>query len=194
MAMATANLEIRLSQLVEAQDSSTTAPIGHLLRAKAERSFGRDAAEAFTELREISNVPDVGEAVFKAGVTVEKLIRLVESPNGQQFQNWFHTHCRTDTVTTAREYASLLKEIAPIQKLPMKVIRFVATTILGKIPIAGEVAGAVDSFFIERWLEGASPKYFIEDLSQIAVRKPTSMEKFRQRIKKTIDYFRDRNK
>lgn len=167
-----ANVELRLAELVGASDIATASPVGHLLKAKVERSSRSDAADAFGELREIAGIPDVGEAVLTGQVEVSKLLELATSKSGLEFQEWFHRHCRTDTLATGREYAALLKEIPKVQSAPLKVLRFLITTGIGLIPgaggIAGTAAGAFDSFVLERIARGSSPKYFIEHLEQLA--------------------------
>ena len=167
MAIATAHIEARVADIVGAADISTTTPIGQVLRAEWGVQCSDSAIPQFAELVEIAAVPDVGEAVLSRRASVRDILRLVESKDGEQFQEWFHEHCRTDTLTTAREYTALLREVAPIQSVSVKVIRFVITSLLGKLPVLGEIAGGIDAFFLERWLRGNSPKYFIEDLAQL---------------------------
>lgn len=184
LAIAVANIELRLAQLVGAADTSTATPIGHVMRAKAERSFGRDVARSFTELSEIADVPDLGEAVLSGAVSVREVLKLSESTDGLQFRDWFHQHCRSDTLATAREYALLLKDVPRIQSFPVKVLRFLATAALGKVPLLGEAASAIDSFFVERWLRGASPKYFLEEITgrvQRGTKRITRRTKKRER-------------
>jgi hypothetical protein len=172
MSLAAANLELRLADAAGCADASTASPVGHLLKAKAERSLGgRDAAEAFAVLREVADVPDIGEGVLAKEVPIDQVLRLRTSRAGEQFREWFHRNARGDAVTVCREFAKLLGEVPAVQRLPARVLRFIVTTGLGAIPIVGPVvgavAGAVDSFFLERWLKGGSPKFFIENLRQL---------------------------
>ena len=172
LSIAAANLELRLAQVAGCSDASTLSPVGHLLKAKADRSFdGLDAAEAFTVLREIADVPDVGEAVLNKHTTVGDVIKISKTRNGEQFRKWFHENCRDNPIATGKEYAALLRDVPRIQSIPVKVLRFILTSGIGAIPgigpLLGLAGGAVDNFFIEKWLRGNSPKYLIEDLSQI---------------------------
>jgi hypothetical protein len=92
LCMAAANLELRLGQLAGCPDASTLSPVGHLLKAKAERSLGGlDAAEAFAVLREIADVPDVGEGVLNKQATIGELLKVSQSRSGEQFENGFMT-------------------------------------------------------------------------------------------------------
>lgn len=171
LALAAANTELRLAQFAGCSDSSTSSPVGHLIKGKAQRSFARSQAEeSFVVLREIADIPDIGEGVLDKQVPIDDLLKLKHSRNGEQFRNWFHKNCRTNPIATAREYTTLLRTIPRIQSLPLKVMRFILTTAIGAVPglgqVLGGVAGAVDSFFIEKLLRGSSPKFFIEDLRQ----------------------------
>lgn len=172
MLLAGVNLELFLAETAHCMDMSTGSPIGHLMKAKAERCFsGTEAVNSFAVLREIAGIPDIGEEVLKGQISIEELLKLSHSSDGGQFRQWFHKNCREDPVTTAREYALLLKAVPKIQSIPLKVLRFIFTTVIGMIPGVGQVVGppvsVIDSFFIDRWLKGDSPKFFIENLSQL---------------------------
>jgi hypothetical protein len=136
------------------------------------RAIGRKAANSYSELREICGIPDVGEAVLTKQATIEDILKLAASRDGAAFLEWFHNNCRTDTATTAREYVELLRRIPKVQSTPAKILRFIVTAAIGLIPgvgtIAGSLAGALDSFVIDRIARGGSPKYLIDKLSQVA--------------------------
>lgn len=173
--LAATNLEFRLMDEAKCEDLATSNPVGHVLKAKAERCFREQTAvEAFTILREIVDVPDIGHGVLENQVDIKNLLRIKQSRDGEEFRKWFHSHCRGDAKYIAKEYIELLKQLPRIHSLPMRVLRFISTAIIGAIPCAGAllgpVAGVVDSFFLEQWLRGSSPKFFIENLKQISER------------------------
>jgi len=172
MALSATNVELLLAQSVNCLDASTASPVGHLLKAKAERSFGKSNAEqALVILREIAGIPDLGEGILEKQITTDRIVKLAQSRNGTQFREWFHKNCRESSLAVAREYVALLQETPRIQSFPARVMRFITTTAIGSLPLIGQtigvVVGVVDSFFIEKWLRGSSPKFFIEDLRQI---------------------------
>ena len=165
--LAHANIEIKVAALADCQDSSTSSPIGHLLKAKAKRTIPNTAFhEKFSILVEIANLPDVPNAVINGKIEIEDLIRLRNSRNGEQFREWFHENCSNDPVATGREYATLLKSIPKSQDFPAKMLRFLVTQAIGSIPGAGLVVGAIDSFLVDRIARGTSPKYFLESLAR----------------------------
>lgn len=170
LALAATNLELRMLQAVEASDASTACPVGHALRAKAERGYGEQAARSFAVLREIAEIPDLGESILLGSVPIQELIRLRESRSAEQFRAWFHENCRTDPVATGKEYARLLRQVSGIQSFSARVLRFLVTTAIGYLPggsALGTVAGGIDSFLVDRWFRGQSPKVFIDDLRQL---------------------------
>jgi hypothetical protein len=52
-------------------------------------------------------------------------------------------------------------------------MRFLVTAGVGMIPgigsAVGTALGAIDSFWLDRWLSGTSPKFFIDQLRQLKV-------------------------
>ncbi len=138
MLLASVNTELLLAQRFGCEDMSSASPVGHVLKAKAERALG--AAEGFTTLREIAGMPDVAKAVLSKQIAIDEIIRLGQSRDGQQYRIWFHEHCRSDPLQIAREYVALLHQVPRMQRLPARVIRFIITTAIGAIPSAGMIA------------------------------------------------------
>jgi hypothetical protein len=169
LSLAVANLEFRLAQMTGCIDSSTASPVGHSIKAKAQRlSPASVALERFTQLRQITDVPDLGEGVLEKIVPLDRLIKLRNSRRAKQFRQWFHTKCQGDVATIGREYAKLVGEVPIIASLPSRIIRFVVTTGIGFAdPMVGIGASVLDAFVVDRVLRRPSPKFFIEDLRQI---------------------------
>ena len=172
MLLATTNLELHLLGDTNCEDLMTSNPVGHILKAKTQRCLReQSAAEGFTILREIAGIPDIGEGVLHGEVNIKNLLKIKQSRNGQEFVKWFHSQCKDDILSIAREYVELLQQVPKVCSLPIRTIRFLLTASVAQIPAAGfvlgPISGAIDSFFLERWLRGASPKFFIEDLKQI---------------------------
>lgn len=162
LALAQTNLELYLAQASECVDSSTASPVGHVIKAKAQRTLAdKSAFQDFATLKEMADIPDIGDGVLKKSISVKDLLKLRHSKNGEQFRKWFHENCRDNPTKTGREYVSLLREIPKIQSVVARILRFIVTF------FTGPVGSAIDSFLIDDLLRGYSPKYFIEDLRQL---------------------------
>jgi hypothetical protein len=171
LSIALTNTELRLAQKLECIDSSTASPVGRVLKLKAQRTFKNfESEKAFTYLREIAAITNIGEAVLNDRSLFMNILKLRESRNGEQFRQWFHENCREDKNTIADEYNKLIRGTSLIQSKKNRILRFVVTEALGFTPVIGPIiglaAGAADSFFIEKLLKGNSPKFFIDDLYQ----------------------------
>ncbi len=175
------NLDLWLAQHVGCVDGTSSGPIGHVLKGKTERSLaGQAATTSFATLRQVADLPDLGAGIMAGQIKVDQLIKLAKTRRGEQFRQWFHDACRDDPILVAKEYVTLLREIPRAQSLPIRILRFLAVNAVGLIPGFGTVAnftiGVVDSFFIESWLKGNSPKYFIDDLRQLAPPQVSAMK------------------
>jgi len=175
LSLAMTNLEFRLAQHAGCTDSSTASPVGHVIKAKAQRLAASSGPfERFAQLREITEIPDLGEGVLEKAIPLEKLVKLRRSRRARQFRRWFQKRCQGDTASIGREYAKLVGEIPVVGSLPARVIRLLITTGIGFThPAAGVVAGTVDSFVLQEAFRGDSPKFFIEDLRQVRPATPS---------------------
>jgi hypothetical protein len=172
LALAAANTELWLAEHSDCMDASTASPIGQVLKSKVVASTDEsDALGGFATLCEIAGVPDLAEGVLAWRVPMSGLLRLKGSRDGEQFRTWFHENCRTDAKAIAREYARLIQDIPMVERLPARVVRFLAVTafciIASDNPLVGAAVGAADSFFVARWLRGHSPKFFVDKLRKL---------------------------
>jgi hypothetical protein len=139
--------------------------------AQAPKLGGDTASQLFASLRAIADIPDIGEGVLANQIPIDLVIKMRNTQDGKAFRKWFHDNCRSDPAVVAREYCKLLRDLPKSESLPARVLRFILTSAVGAIPgigaFLGPAAGAVDSFFLQKWLRGSSPKFFIEKLSQI---------------------------
>lgn len=166
LALAQTNLELYLAQASGCVDSSTASPVGHVIKAKAQRTFAdKSPFQDFAAFKEIADIPDIGDGVLQKNISVKRLLKLRQSTNGEQFRRWFHENCRDNPTRTAKELFSLVSEVPGVQHVAIKVLRFIVTSLL-PWPFA-PIGGAIDSFVIDRMFRGSSPKYFIEDLRQL---------------------------
>lgn len=174
LALGRTNIELFLANEARCADCSTIMPIGHILKAKNQRTRPElDPVEAFAQLRTITDIPDFADGVLEQKITIRDLINLRESRHFKDFQPWFHENCKSDPIRTGREYARLLKDLPKSESLPARVIRFVCTSAVGMIadPVTSTGVSVFDSFVFGKFLQGHSPKFFIEELRQLCTAK-----------------------
>jgi hypothetical protein len=171
-----ANVELRLAQLANCDDSSTANPVGHMLKAKVDRTFGNSVPfDSLVHLRELDGIPDIASAVLEHPIenrspVLISVMKLKHSRDGVEFRKWFHQNCRGNPAEVARNYIEILKAVPTVNKLPARILRFILTSAIGVVPGIGNVLGiaasAIDSFLIDKWCRGSSPKFFIDNLRQ----------------------------
>lgn len=176
------NLELKLMEISNCDDMGTSNPLGHLLKAKfaRDKKLNEKKYNSLTVLREISNIPDFGEALLNKEMDFSDLIKLKMSNKGYEFREWFHNNCQGDTIEITKEYIKLFEEIPKTKLLSVRILRFLIATGLSFIPGTGGLIGTgaslVDSFFVDKWAKGNSPKFFIDALKKIE-KKTESIEK-----------------
>jgi hypothetical protein len=165
------NLEIKLMELSNCGNMTTANPIGHVLKAKFE-SQENSVKNSLVVLKEIAEIPDFARSVLDKQISFKDLLNIKNSKNGEEFRTWFHNNCNGDDKIIAKEYIKMLEKTPKVASLPSKILRYVVTTGIGFIPIVGPLLGAssgfIDSFFIEKWGPGHSPKFFINNLKQLS--------------------------
>ena len=86
----------------------------------------------------------------------------------RQFRRWLREANPTDSRDIERAYVQALKASPASISLPIKVLRFAVTNIVGALdPIAGFVAGGVDNFFFDKFVSGFSPRLFLDQVSKL---------------------------
>ena len=167
--LASYNSDLYLAEKFGCTDASPFFPIGDLLRIKTLRSSGR--SDALWNLFEINNIPDFSNVDLIEENRFSELHKVTLSSKAISFRKWFHSHETWSERDIFKEYIAVIQEIPWTQKLPTRILRFITTTGLGFIPGVGQVASFVDSFMFDRAFKKESPKFFIDDLRQLAKTK-----------------------
>jgi hypothetical protein len=179
--VAHACLEVNAASELNCDDVYTSDQVAHVFRrALAEAAKHASPSESFVELRELSDLPDIGELVLSDKSVLLDLLKLRNSTDGEQFRRWFHEKCRTEPDKVAKEYIALLKQVPAAQSFGGRVVRYLAQLGIGVAtmplsPVAGwamgGVAGGIDGFLVDRFARGASPKIFLEKLEALVAKK-----------------------
>lgn len=171
LALTLFNIELYLCASQKCVSSSTASPIGDVIEMKINRLVNQKLrTENFWSLLEINNVPDFGKIKIVDKKHFDDLIKLTNTPKANIFRQWFHDRKNLTEKEIFKEYIEVLRETPWIQRLPSKAIRFVITSGLDLIPVAGKIASFLDQFVVETIIKGKSPKYFVEELKTFAGR------------------------
>lgn len=170
LGMAAANFELCLAQISQADDVAFDPSIQQFLVGKAERALHSiDLAEGFVDILTVNDLPDLATAVSSGTVSPAEVWRIRNRESAIRFRRWFHECVRDQPERAVNEYVSAIGKKSWIERFPAKVLRFVLTNAASLLPGAGIAASAVDSFLLERIVNGYSPKYLIDDLKNTLV-------------------------
>ncbi len=162
---------------VHTEASEITGDEGTLtvLRAKGER-FGAAVRgqRAFAQIQKLSGVPDIGMAFAYGQLRPKDLLDLRYSKHCQAFRDWFGGLSPLGSADEAvSSYVASLGKPSWIESLPAKALRFASTTGLSVLePVSGTVASTIDSFFLNKWFPGKSPRLFLKQAKVLLEKEP----------------------
>jgi hypothetical protein len=166
LALATANLELRMAEMLSCTNSASTSPVQEVINAKALRMA--PSSSGFTALRQLIDIPDVGAGVLNNQIALRDLLKLRNKSGSQQFRKWFRQHRTDEPAALAKAFVSLLKEVPASESLPLRIIRYLVATAAGLVPAYGTFAGpavtAVDSFLTDYLFRKRGALFFVDEL------------------------------
>jgi len=168
LALAFYNSDLYLAEIFECQDISPFFPIGDLLDIKEKRLLKSTGySDKLWTLLEVNGVPNFSQIDLTQGSNLSDFLNVATNKNAKDFRNWFHTNQELSEKEILREYIGALQRVPWIQKLPSKTLRFVVTSGAGLVPGLAQVISFFDTFVVDRLFRGKSPKFFIDDLTNI---------------------------
>ncbi len=171
--VAEVNMELLMATQAGGADLLTAQGGDQLLKEKLRRAGGNEPIlQAFSGWLELNSIPDLRSSVENGELGFDTLWKIRTSDKAAKFRAWLREASPSDGRELEQAYVSAISQATAAGKLPVKVLRFVITAAAGLIPgigglVGGAAAGAVDSFFVDRWLNGYSPKLFIDTLQNI---------------------------
>lgn len=171
LSLAQANIEGFLSQHFDCASMSTASPIGDsvALKLKSQRSWGSRSPDELWSFLKLEGIPDLAAVACVEPGKFSDLLQLTKSRNCKEFRIWFAENRHLNQMELCARYVELLHDVEWVNRAPIKALRFLITTIVGKWADAkglfglGEAVGFLDSFLADK-LHGNSPKYFVSDL------------------------------
>lgn len=118
----------------------------------------------FEKLMYLNDIPDIRLLYLDGFLSLADIIKLKNSNEFKVLQKWIFTH--QGSVDVIKDFYLLTKKQSKLDSIPVKTIRFLATTLAGVInPIVGTGASIVDTFGIDKF-KGLTPNMFFDKLSK----------------------------
>lgn len=160
------NADFYLGSKFDCISTSPFFPIGDIIRLKTLRAVGQP--EALWKLFEMNSIPDFSVVDLSQYDTFKALHKVTLGRKAESFRRWFHSRESWDEGDILKEYLSIIQDVPWTRSLPTRILRFITTTGLGFIPGIGQAASFIDAFVFDRIFQKGSPKFFIDDLRQLA--------------------------
>lgn len=169
--VAEVNMEIEIAATVNGADIFTSAKTEDILNSKLQRArSGQESTKGLTQLFELTNLPNIELVVANNKLPFSDVWSVRSSKNATKFREWFRKARVEDARDIEKAYVDSLSKIPSVASLPTKTLRFVVTAVAGLLePFTGLVTGAVDNFFLEKWLSGYNPRLFIDEMRKLEI-------------------------
>jgi hypothetical protein len=162
------NMEIIMATSMGNADIFTSEGSEKILAGKLSRlNEDKPLLDNFSSLLELNNIPDIRSAIISDSLTLPTIWSLRQKRVSSQFRKWLREANPQSNRDLEKAYVHMLGKTKLADSLPLRIIRFAITTAAGKNPIAGVIAGAIDNFFVDKWLSGYSPKLLLDELSKL---------------------------
>jgi len=163
------NMELFLAASTDFADIYTVNRAQELLGAKLARGRVAPATLAgFTKLLTLNEVPDIGAAVSSGTLQLRDILELRNHPDAREFRRWLQTVPILESDALVAAYIKALSRAAGPQSWPVRTLRLAVTTAFGMVSAGvGLAAGAVDTFFVDKWLHGYSPRLFLDRVASL---------------------------
>lgn len=173
------NMEILMATESGNADIFTSEGAENILVKKISRSkIDKSLLVNFNSLLELNNIPDIRHAVISDEIDLSKILSLRKKKISLDFRKWLREVSPQDGRDLEKAYVQILGKSTLSDSLPIRSLRFSITSIAGLIPPLGLIVGAIDSFFVEKWLSGFSPKLFLDELSKLPLEQSRNKAKY----------------
>jgi len=163
------NVEIMLSSLYYGASIGTSIGAENLIKRKVQKAAGKEIrTNQFYSLLELEKIPDIRQAIISDELTITDIWKIRNKRKAKKFRKWLGDVNSTNSRELEQAYIEVLGKSSLFNSIPLRVIRFLATNSIGAINLpAGIISGMSDSFFLDKWLGGYSPKLFLEEIRKL---------------------------
>jgi len=120
----------------------------------------KDSISPFSKISSVKGIPDLFSLYKNRTITMEEIIACRNTFNGGLFRKWY-----SSTDYDEQKILQTLINKGAKQSQFMKFARFIYPNVLGLInPVAGVASSAIDSYIVNKFIEGWSPTLFLDDV------------------------------
>lgn len=170
------NFLLSLGSHTAASEITGDASTLSVLQAKGQRiGYSPHGRQAFAQLQKVNGVPELGAAFAAKQISPSQILDLRTSKHTQALRDWLGTGDANATASeTVARYIETIENPGLIEKLPVKAMRFAATTAWGAAvePISGAVAAAADTLLFSKWFPVRSPRLFMRQAKVVLANTP----------------------
>lgn len=165
------NMEIAMSTQSSNADLFTSDGADNILRQKVFRAnLPQRLTNGFVSLLDLKRMPDIRPAVENGEVPLSTIWKIRQSSKGRNFRDWLKKADPKSAIDLTRAYIEAIEKDTPSDSLPLRALRFAVTSALGVInPIVGLGGSVIDSFFVDKWINGYSPKLLFDELQKLNI-------------------------
>lgn len=171
--------------LLGADSLKTDGQIGALMTQKCATVFADKMKDGVTGIQSIlkkKGFPDFGELFVDQVIDLEDILKLRNSLQGKLFRLW----ALNDAYEEEQMQQDIMNSVhSVLQSKLMGVVRFITCNAIGLInPAVGIASSAVDSFVLNKVLQGWHPNFFLDDKMKKSIDE--CIEKKEQADKKAL--------
>lgn len=171
--------------LLGADALKTDGQIGELMTQKCANVFADKMKDGVTGIQSIlkkKGFPDFGELFVNQVIDLKDILKLRNCLQGKLFRFWALNDAY-DVEVMQQDIMSSVHSV--LQSKLMGVVRFISCNAIGLInPAVGLASSAVDSFVLNKVLQGWHPNFFLDDKMKKSIDK--CIEKKEQADKKAL--------
>lgn len=150
-------------------DASAQSTLAAKLSPTLGQNVSRKPIDVFQKILQMKGIIDLGNLYSRKIIDIDDLINLRNDFNGKLFRYWFASREYSEE-ETLRE---LLNRSLPNSRTAItKYVRWIYPNIVGLFePVSGFAASYVDSFIIDKILQGWHPSIFLDERLKISLDK-----------------------
>jgi len=170
------NMEIAMATQTSNADLFTSEGAEKILQHKVSRAkLPQKISNGFIKLLDLKKIPDVRPAVINGELPMSEIWKIRHSAKGMKFRAWLRQADPQSAIGLQRAYIEAIEKGNLSDSLPTRLIRLAITSVLGVVnPLVGLGSSVVDSFFLDKWINGYSPKLFFDELQKLSISRNRS--------------------